>query len=360
MHFLKSRDYNSFPTCLRHIRGALRYALLAVLAQNSLIVSPAAQEASTDPNPTYPVQAQAPMFQLVGNRPTMELIGIDLTQNNTPIKGKVPQINAGTPLDITLYVRPMSTLIADRKLRINIRPPGVGPAPSYLEFFPFDLGEWKYRAIRQETYRMELPLRRFAGRGMMNIAEVDPSDQDWRRFVTLWTMQVDIPAQVWRSGLERAQIDKAFGPHAKRIFAAFSLGPGTEVAAPIGSLDYPVSRVGIITNLSWHNDLTIGDSICQISFGREGNGEESPITVVYGETTYKEVVTIADDVPAAASAHLAWASPIPGDATRKRERRYYSAEFSISEKQRPSEIVFKYQGGSGMLHVYEVVLLGNF
>ena len=74
------------------------YAFFSVLAQCCLIVPADAQEVPAPPKPTYPVAAHAPMFQLQGHPPAIELTGVDLMQGNAPIRGKIPNIEAGKPL----------------------------------------------------------------------------------------------------------------------------------------------------------------------------------------------------------------------------------------------------------------------
>jgi hypothetical protein len=357
MEYLNSYYVNPLLIRTRTFLPVVRLIFLSALAQCCFIVSTPAQEASAAPKPMYPVTAHAPMFQLQGHRPAFELLGIDLAQDDAPVGGDIPKIEAGTPVDITFHLRPTSERIADRKIRVNIRPLGVGPAPGYSGLFDIDLGDWEYRVLTQKTYRLALPVRNFVGRGMLRISEVDPADEDWRRAATLWTMQVDVPAHAWRSTVNAPRIAAAFGPHAKRLHAAFRLGPGTRVVVPVEAVDYPIAAVGLLTNVSWHSELSPGASICRVILNEDATNDPEALEVVYGATTFKGVVSLADSNPDTIDAPIAWTSPVPGNGDIKKERRIYSSILSVTEVVSPNEIVFGYQGDAGMLDVYEVVLL---
>lgn len=356
MKRLKSHYRNPLPIHMQLHLPVVRLALLSALALCFFTVAAPAQEAQKIPKPTYPVTAHAPMFQLQGHLPALELLGIDLIQDNAPIKGKAPKIEVGKPLNIALYLRPISKRISERKLRVNIRPPGVGPAPSYSGLFDIDLGDWEYRVLTKETFRLALPIRNFVGRGVLNISEVDPADKDWKRAATLWTMQVDVPAHVWRSTVTDARIASAFGPRATRLHTAFRLGPGTRVEVPLEEIEYPIAAVGLLTNVSWHSELSPGVTITEVILNRH-SGDQEVLEVVYGVTTYEGVVSFADSKLDSTDAPIAWTSPIPGNGDIKKELRFYSSVLPVAEVIQPNKIVFGYQGDAGMLDVYDVVLL---
>ena len=339
-------------------RRGVFWASVAVIAMLCLVPSARADEADAPGEPTYPTSGRAPQFQFSGVLPSVELVGLDLTQGGVRIDSSLPVLEAGVPLDLSLYLRPVSARVETRKIRVNLRPPGVGPAPGYLEFFDFGLDDWEFRNLYKKTYRMELPRRRFVGRGILSFSEVDPKEEDWQQAAVLHVMPVDVPARVWPSAVDDARLRTVFDGRVKRLRAAFTLAPGTQVSLSVEAGEQPITGIGLLSYVSWHELLAVGDALCRVTLRFADHSERSAPPIIFGETTYKAVVSSNGGASDLAGVKRAWSDPISSEDGEAKQRCMYLGVLPLAkDAPYPSEMVFEYAGETGMLDVFEVVLI---
>lgn len=313
-----------------------------------------AEHPSSD-SPTYPVPVRPLIFQFKGDLPSVELIGVDLAQDGVAIQDTPPEIESGTPIDITLHLRPISERVSSRRLRINIRPPGVGPAPGYLDTFDFGLGDWQFRHIYRSTYRVELPRRQFVGRGTLSFWDIDPSQDDWLQAARLYAMEIHMPATVWESGLDDTRVRDIFGPDAVRLRQAFTIGPETRVRIPIALNGGSITAIGIVSNATWADSINTGMELGRITPGASSPEHAVKYPIRFGEHTNRAVLAqsqISDDSSGVA---IAWSDRLPGD--EERYRCFYQSIIKTSPFEQPADLVFDYTADEGLLHVYELVVL---
>lgn len=313
-----------------------------------------AENKPIDP-PTYSVPVRPLMFQFKGDLPSVELVGVDLAQDGVTIQSTPPSIESGTPLDITLHLRPISDRVSSRRLRINIRPPGVGPAPGYLDTFEFGLGDWQFRHIYPTTYQVELPKRQFVGRGTLSFWDIDPSRSDWLQAARLYAMEIHMPATVWKSGLDDTRVHDIFGPDAVRLRQAFTIGPETRVRIPIELNEASITAIGIISNATWTDSIGTGTELGQITLGDPPSNRRGTHPIRFGEHTNRAVLPqseLADDPSGAA---IAWTDRLPGD--EERYRCFYKSIIEFDASEQPAELVFDYTADEGLFHVYELIVL---
>lgn len=321
--------------------------MLTVFASTST-----AENEETD-SPTYSIPVRPPIFQFAGDLPSVELVGLDLRQDGDAIRGEVPEVVAGSPLDITLHLRPISERVSDRQLRINLRPPGTGPAPGFLDTFEFGLKDWRFRHVYRNQYRIELPRRQFAGRGTLSFWDVDPLQSDWRQAARLYAMEVFMPATVWESTVDDAKVSEVFGVEHIRLHKAFTIGPDTQVQIPLHVTDAPISAIGIISNATWTDSIEAGEVLSRITVTETPSERESTYPIRYAEHTFRMVVTNDELAAVATRSSIAWADRLPGDG--ERYRCFYSSIVELAQPVEKFVLRIEYMPRAGLLHVYEIV-----
>lgn len=319
-----------------------------------LLVGLAFTSAAQDPAaPTYPIPVRPPLYAFEGMLPSVELVGIDLSQDNHAISGVPAEIAVDVPLEVTLHLRPISKRIADSKLNLNIRPPGVGEAPSFPHSFPWDLKHWDHGETYRKTYTMVLPRERFVGPGVLRVAEYIPGG-GWQDDAVLYALPVNVPAVVWASKVRQQYVDDAFGAGARRIEQAFRLGPETSVTVELPQTHgASYQGIGILASTSWDQTIARGTTLIDIAQGVNARPRWS---VRYGTETYSRRAR-AEQVATLPSTAKPVLEQIPAEDGGLINRYFFATVLDWKDGPLPESLQFRYAHKEGMWDVAEIVLI---
>lgn len=308
---------------------------------------------------TYAIRGQADIFAHAGRPPSIELVDIALKQNGEAITGDVPQLRIGKTLQIAMRIKRVGVVSTGAQLRIIIRGPGFGPAPSFLQLYPLDAANTEIGCVAEWAVALNLPTRTFVGPGVMTISEVR-GDEPANQWAVLYTMPVYAPAASWPSQTGDAVYAAQFGKGIVRLRQSFRLAPGASLSLPIPSVgDRGVVGVGIVSCYVHDLGIAQGTPICRCELVNSEGAVISTATLEYGISTALDSTGDAGgDAPKSKSIPVAF-TETAGPANARRERNFYAGRLSLSGDATASIVRFTYLRDAGALDVDDVALLPN-
>lgn len=307
----------------------------------------------------YAIRGQADIFAHAGRPPSIELVDIALKQNGEAITGDVPQLRIGKTLQIAMHIKRVGVISADTQLRIIIRGPGFGPAPSFLQLYPLDAVNAEIGCVAGWPVALNLPTRTFIGPGVMTISEVR-GDEPANQWAVLYTMPVDVPAASWPSQTGDAVYTAQFGKGIVRSRQSFRLAPGTSLSLPMPNVGgRGIAGLGIVSCYAYDPGIAQGAPICRCELVNTEGAVVSTATLECGVSTAVDSTGDAgDDVRRSQSIAVAF-TETAGPANARRERNFYAGRLPLSGDATATIVRFTYLRDAGALDVDDVALLPN-
>ncbi len=311
--------------------------------------------------PAYRIYTPPSAYAHDGRLPPAELLGFDLAQDGNAIEGPVPTVQAGTALEFTLYWRMISARMANSRLRILIRGPGLEPAPGFIEFYDIDIRGWEAGGVYKQHCTLALHRRSHVGDGSLYIDLWETDKYDDRS--PLYAGPIRVPAAFWPSQWSSERLSGLFGSRCVQLGASTRLGPGTQATVEVpGVLRDSPTQLGVISYLTRDTTFTQGERVCRIDLV---DADAAQTETVYLESGVSTALYLHDQyapgeietrkIEAAYSDEAADSTP-----EEPRLRHHYVGRIPLTATVRPTRLVFTYLRDSGFLDINELALvLGN-
>ena len=301
---------------------------------------------------TYPVPMKPPIFILQRISPCATLVGFDLRQGGALVSGDIPRIEAGAPLNLTLYWQAQGAIPPNLRARVNLRGPGAEPGPGFVAFEPFGFDEWQFGHVYSQEIELKTWKRGHVGTSTLNIS-LWP-EEGWARRSVQFVGPAFVPAATWQSSISDAAVDANFGTEYTRAHAGTRLGPGTSIELPINRQNNAaVDTLGIISNLHFADSLRAGELVCRVELIDSATGMRSIGHIQLAHSTGR-----ANDANETAVPPVAYTEEREDAQTGKNVvRRYYAGRIPLTDSVTPDRITLTYTNGDGFLDIQEIVLL---
>lgn len=303
---------------------------------------------------------QPAVFAKSGRVPAVEIQGCYLAQGGQAVTGDPPVLRVGVPLDIAFDLKPVGVAPQGAQLRIIIRGPGWGPAPSFLKTYPLETNDLPFGCVAPWSCSLELPRRIFVGDGTLTVAQIAP-DEPARDWAVLYATPVRVPAVAWASGVGNEVFARLYGAEHVRLGRSFRLAPATSVVIPV---PHPVETapvlLGIVSAYRYDEAAEQGMRVCRIDLiDAAGETRETVYLECGVSTAYDLHDTVPPTRPPRRAAHpieTAFTEPAPGQGEGV-VKRHYAGRVPLSGRLIPATLKFTYLHNTGVLDVDDVVLI---
>jgi hypothetical protein len=318
---------------------------------------PALPSAHPAPKSVYPAYGQPGVFAKSGRLPAVEVVGCNLAQEGRTLAGAPPALLVGVPLDITLQLKPVGITPEGTELRIIIRGPGYGPAPSFLKTYPIERGQTAFGCVAPWDCSLDLPRRVFVGNGILTIAQIAPGEPA-KNWAVLYAAPVRVPAVTWAAGFGNELFERIYGAGQVRLGQSFRLAPNTSVVLQVPvRLETPPRSLGVVSAYRYDAAAPQGTRICRVDLiDAAGETRETTYIQCGVSTAYDLHGAVPPEQRAAQAIETAFTEPAQ-DRAEGAAKSHYAGRIPLSEGLRPATLLFTYVHDSGALDVDDVVLV---